>query len=398
MKTSFPGRSSNTARMQSTATRPRFRERFPTLVDSTYLVSHSMGAPPLAARDALDAYWQAWAKDGPEAWNAWMPALGDLADNLGAIFGAPPGSVSLAPNVSLLQAAIATTFDWKGTRNEVVFEDLQFPSVTYVWKAWERFGARVVRVPSDDGRTMSTERIVAAITEKTAVVVLSHAAYISGAMIDVPPIVARCREAGALFVLDAYQTTGIYPYDAVALDVDIVVGGSHKWLCGGPGCGFIYIKPERRAQLEPALTGWMAHESPFAFEPAPIRLAWNQHRWNSGTPTVPGYLVARAGHDTIREAGLPNIRAHNVRLTTMILALADERGIASPTPREPEKRTGWIGLDFPGAGRVCEQLIERRIFVDHRPGCGIRVSPHFYTTDEEIVRLFDALDELRPRA
>ncbi len=174
------------------------------------------------------------------------------------------------------------------------------------------------------------------------------------------------------------------------------MGGSHKWLCGGPGCGFIYIKPALRARLEPATTGWMAHESPFTFEPAPIRLAWNQHRWNTGTPTIPGYLVARAGHDTIREIGLGDVRAHNVRLTTKIAGLALERGFTVPTPLEPERRTGWIGLDFPGAQTVAQRLIERRIFVDYRPGCGIRVSPHFYTLDEEIDTLFGAIDELRP--
>jgi len=391
-----PNRSNPTA--MQTATAPRFRERFPTLADSTYLVSHSMGAPPLAARDALVEYWQEWAKDGPEAWNAWMPELEALADNLGKIFGAPAGSVSLAPNVSVLQAAIASSLDWRGARNEVIFEDLQFPSVTYVWKAWERFGAQVTRVPSDDGRTMSTERIVTAITEKTAVVVLSHAAYVSASVIDVPPIVARCREVGALFILDTYQTAGVYPFDVTALDVDIAVGGSHKWLCGGPGCGYIYVKSALRRKLEPSITGWMAHESPFAFEPAPIRLAWNQHRWNTGTPTVPGYLVARPGHDTILEAGLGNIRAHNIRLTTAIFGMADERGITSPTPREPTKRTGWVGLDFPGADRVTEALIAQRIFVDYRPGCGIRLSPHFYTSDDEIEGFFTALDALRKHA
>lgn len=381
--------------MLETTTRPRFRERFPTLESATYLVSHSMGAAPLGAKDALGTYWEAWAREGPEAWEAWLPEIAALADNLGSIFGAPAGSVSLGPNVSLLEAAIASTIDFRGERNEVVFEELMFPSVTYVWKAWERFGARAVCVPSEDGRTMSTDRLCSAITERTAVVALSHAAYVSGALIDVPAIVARCRETGALFVLDAYQTTGIYPYDARALDVDVVVGGSHKWLCGGPGCGFIYIKPELRERLAPAITGWMAHEAPFAFEPAPIRLTLGQHRWNSGTPTIPGYLAARAGHDTILAAGVPSIRVHNVRLTTRLAEAALERGLKVPTPLDPGKRTGWIGIDFPGADRATARLIERRIFVDYRPGCGIRVGPHFYTSDAEIDAFFTALDEIR---
>jgi kynureninase len=298
----------------------------------------------------------------------------------------------------VLQAAIASALDFTADRNEVVFEELQFPSVTYVWKAWEKFGARVVRVPSDDGRTVSADRMVSAIGERTAVVVVSHAAYISGAVIDVPALVARCREVGALFVLDCYQTAGVYPFDVTELDVDIAVGGSHKWLCGGPGCGYIYVKPSLLLQFEPTITGWMAHDAPFAFEPAPIRYATDVHRWNTGTPTIPGYLAAKPGHDLIREAGLANIRAHNVRLTTRLAEMALERDFIVPTPLDPNARGGWIGMDFPGSERVYRELLTRRVFVDYRPGCGIRVSPHVYTTDDEIETYFRTVDELRSHA
>jgi kynureninase len=242
---------------------------------------------------------------------------------------------------------------------------------------------------------MSTERICSAITERSALVVLSHAAYVSGSVIDVVAIGERCREMGALFVLDAYQTTGIYPYDVTRLPVDIVVGGSHKWLCGGPGCGFIYVRPDLRERLEPAVTGWMAHVDPFAFEPAPIRLAASPHRWNTGTPTIPGYVAARAGHDAILEVGVDSIRAHNLRLTDKLIEGAQLRGFSVPTPLEHENRTGWIGLDFPNADRATAALIERRVFVDYRPGCGIRVSPHFYTAEDEIDTFFRVLDEVR---
>jgi kynureninase len=378
-----------------TLTVPQLRERFPTLATSTYLVSHSMGAPPLGARAALDAYWSAWAADGPEAWESWLPDIAAIADNLGRIIGAPAGSVSLAPNVSLLQAAIGSAIDFAGDRREVVIEALQFPTVTYVWDAWRRFGAQVVEVPSDDGRSMSTDRLCSAITDRTAAVVLSHAAYISGSIIDVAAIGERCRETGAIFVLDTYQTTGVYPYDVAQLPVDVVVGGSHKWLCGGPGCGFIYVRPGLRDALAPAVTGWMAHSDPFAFEPAPIRLSKGAHRWNTGTPTVPGYVAARPGHDAILEIGIAAIRAHNLRLTDKLIEGADVRGFSVPTPLEHERRTGWIGLDFPGADRATSALIERRVFVDYRPGCGIRVSPHFYTSEEEIETFFHVLDEVR---
>jgi kynureninase len=380
-----------------TMTAPSLRDRFPTLGNATYLVSHSMGAPPTSVRDALVAYYDAWSAHGPEAWEAWLPDMTSLADNLGRIIGASPGTVSLVPNVSLAQAAIASALTYDGERNEIAIEALQFPTVGYVWKAWERFGARVVEIPSDDGQTMSTDRMCSAITERTAVVALSHAAYVSGALIDVAAIAARCRQTGALFVLDAYQTVGTYPVDVAALGIDVLVGGSHKWLCGGPGCGYVYVAPHVRERLAPAVTGWMGHAEPFAFEAAPIRLAAGTPRYNTGTPTIPGYLAARAGHDAILAVGVDAIRAHNVRLTTALLDGALERGFTVPTPYEPARRTGWIGMDFPGAARAVESLVARRVFVDYRPGCGIRVGPHFYSNDDDVAAFFEALDDVRAR-
>lgn len=370
------------------------RDRFPTLAGATYLVSHSMGAPPLASRESLERYWNAWATDGPEAWEAWLPELGEIAGGIAALLGAAPNTVSLVPNVSLGQAAIASALTFGPDRDGVVMEALQFPTVTYVWSAWQKYGARIVTVPSDDGRTMSTDRICSTIDERTAVVALSHAAYVSGSILEIDAIQARCHEVGAIFVLDTYQTTGIVPLDVSAQGIDVVVGGSHKWLCGGPGCGFLYVRPGLRDRLAPALTGWMAHAEPFAFAPAPITLARDTHRYNTGTPTMLGYLVARAGHDAIAEIGVPAIRAHNARLTTRIIEAALARGFTIPTPLEAERRTGWIGIDFPGADRATQALIDRRIFIDYRPGCGMRVGPHFYSTDEDIDVFFHALDEI----
>jgi kynureninase len=371
------------------------REQFPVLQSSTYLVSHSMGAAPLGARDALDAYWNGWATDGPEAWERWLPEIQHIADGIGAIVGAPPGSTFLGPNVSTLQAAIASCLNLRAPRNEVVYEALQFPSLTYVWKEWERFGAVCRVVASPDGRTIPTEDVLAAITERTAIAVLSHAYYVSGAIADVRTIQRHCRRVGALLCVDAYQTTGVYPYDVTAWDLDLVTGGSHKWLCGGPGCGWIYVKPALLERFRPAVTGWMAHASPFAFEPAPMRYAPTMYRFGNGTPAIPGYVVAKAGHDLIREVGVARIREHNVRLTTMLAEMARERGLRVNTPLQPQARTGWIGIDFDGAERACKALVSKRIFVDYRPGCGIRVSPHFYTADEEVERFFSAVDRLK---
>jgi len=377
------------------STQALHRDHFPILANSTYLVSHSMGAAPWRAKSALDTYWDEWAAEGPEAWEAWLPRIAEIADGIGSIIGAPAGSVFLGPNVSVLQAALATCIGFGSERNEVVYEALQFPSLTYVWREWERYGAVVRVIPSDDGRTIPTERILDSITEKTAIAVLSHAYYVSGAVAEVRAIQAHCREFGTLLCVDAYQTTGIYPYDVTQWDLDLVTGGSHKWLCGGPGCGWIYVKPSLLEYFRPAVTGWMAHARPFAFEPAPIEHAPTMYRFGNGTPTIPGYVVAKPGHDFIRDIGVGRIREHNIRLTTKLAAMALERGLRVNTPLEPAKRTGWIGIDFDGSDRVCRELIGRRVFVDYRPNCGIRVSPHFYTTDEEIDAFFKTLDALR---
>lgn len=378
-----------------TATRARFRERFPILENSTYLVSHSMGAAPLAAKDALDAYWNDWAQDGPEAWERWLPQIGTIADGIGELIGAPAGSMFLGPNVSVLQAALGSSLQFTPARNEVVYEALQFPSLTYVWTEFARYGAQIKVIPSDDGRTIATERITGAITEKTVIAVLSHAYYVSGALCDIAAVQAHCRKTGTLLMVDAYQTTGTYPYDVTEMDLDIVTGGSHKWLCGGPGCGWIYVKPSLHATFEPLVTGWMAHARPFAFEPAPMTWAPSMYRWGTGTPTIPGYVVAKPGHEIIKEAGIAAIREHNVRLTTQIAQRALERELTVNTPLDPTRRTGWIGIDFEGSEAVYKQLIDARVFVDYRPGCGIRVSPHFYTGDADIDAFFETLDRIR---
>ncbi len=373
-----------------------WRAQFPILASSIYLVSHSMGAAPLGARSALESYWDEWSADGPEAWERWLPRIAEIADGIGTIIGARAGTCFLGPNVSVLQAAIATCIDFDSNRNEVVYEALQFPSLTYVWREWERYGAVLRVVDSDDGRTIPTDRIVEAITEKTAIAVLSHAYYVSGAIADVRAIQDHCRAVGALLCVDAYQTTGVYPYDVTAWDLDLVTGGSHKWLCGASGCGWIYLKPSLLEEFRPAVTGWMAHARPFAFEPAPIAHAASMYRFGNGTPTIPGYMVAQPGHEIVAAIGVARIRERNVALTNKIAGMALERGMRVNSPLQAERRTGWIGIDFDGSERTCRRLIERRVFVDYRPGCGIRVGPHFYTTDDEIEEFFRILDSLSP--
>ena len=371
------------------------RDRFAGLERNTWLVSHSMGAPPLAARDALVRYHAQWADGGPEgAWPAWLDEARAIADGVGAIIGAPRGSVSLAPNVSLFQSALASSLDREPAATRSCTKRCSFPSLAYVWTAWERAGAKTVRVPTDDGRTIPTDRICSAITERTAVVVLSHAYYQSGVVIDVRTIAARAHEVGAIVVLDAYQTTGTYPYDVNALDVDVAVGGSHKWLCGGPGCGWMYVKPSLRRRSEPMVTGWFAHRDPFAFEPPPIDYANDSCAGRPARRRSPATSSRKPDTTSSARSGSTRFARTTCASRRALTDAALERGWRVTTPLDAERRTGWVGIDVPDGERVLHELIARRIYVDYRPGCGLRISAHFYTTDDDVARFLDAMDAI----
>jgi kynureninase len=295
-------------------------------------------------------------------------------------------------NVSVCQALILSCFDFAGGRNRIVYEGLNFPSVMYVYEAHRGLGAEVVTVPSDDGITVPLERYLAAIDERTLLVPLSHVIFKSGYIQDVPAIVRRAHEVGALVVADLYQSAGTVPVDVAAWDVDFATGGSVKWLCGGPGAGYLYVAPRLRPRLRPRLTGWMAHRAPFAFETGAIEYADDASRFLHGTPAVPALYAAQAGYDIVSTAGVEAIRAKSMRQVQLLVERARERGFRPHAPDRPEERGGMVILDVPHGQAVTRELLRREVIVDFRPGAGIRFSPHFYTTDDEIVR---ALDEAR---
>lgn len=376
----------------------RYRADYPILAATTYMNSNSMGAMPRAAEQALRDYADAWARDGVESWNHWIPLVDQVADAAARFIGAPPGQTILNQNVAFFQASIASCIDFSGPRNKVVVEALQFPNVLYVWERHRSLGARLELVQSDDGMTVPTERILAAIDETTAIVPISHGIYVSGALQDVAAICARAREVGALVMVDAYQTTGVVPIDVAAWGADIVVSGSHKWLCGGPGTAFMWMKPELRQRLQPRLTGWMGHQRPFAFEPAPIRYADNNWRFMGGTPSIPAYYVARAAYKNLLEIGVDRIRAHNLALSQILIDRALARGLTVHSPLDHERRTGFVAIDFPGSEAACARLIAESYKLDWRPGCGLRLGPHFYNTEEELHRLMDRVIQLAGRA
>lgn len=375
----------------------RYREDYPILADSVYMNSNSMGAMPRAARDATTDYLDAWQRQGVEAWTEWFSVIDDTADSVARFFGGTPGHTTLNQNVAFFQAAVASTIDWTTPRNKVVMTELQFPNVIYVWERYQALGARLHLVPSDDGVDVPTERILEAIDEQTAIVPISHAIYVSGALLDVEAICARARQVGAMVMVDVYQTLGVVPFDVQQWGADFVVGGSHKWLCGGPGTAFLYTRPDRMPALQPRTTGWMAHADPFAFEPAPIRYAERAWRLMGGTPSVPAYYVARAAYRNLHEVGLEQIRTHNLALCRMVIERAQAAGLRIHSPLDDARRTGFVAVDFPGSQRVSQQLVEERFKHDWRPGCGLRIGPHFYNTEDEVHRFMDRVIELAAR-
>jgi kynureninase len=363
-----------------------YRSQFPILEKTLYLINHSLGAMPQRVYDRMRDYAETWATRGIRAWaEGWWEMPLAVGDKVARIIGAAPGTVVMHQNVSICQAIILSCFDLTGRRNKIVYEGLNFPSVMYVYEAHARAaGARIITVPSDDGITINTQRMVDAIDEETLLVPISHVLFKSAYIQDVRAIVEKAHQVGALVVLDVYQSAGTVPFSVAELDVDFATGGSVKWLCGGPGAGFLYVRPELRTKLQPKVTGWAAHHAPFAFEPE-MSYADDAHRFLHGSPAIPALYAAESGYDLINEIGVERIRAKSMRQTARLIELADEQGWRVNAPRTSDQRGGSVILDVPHAGEVVRELAARDVLVDFRPGAGIRIGPHFFNTEDEVV-------------
>lgn len=367
------------------------RDQFPVLERCVYLNSNSTGAFPRSMRTTLDQYAATLEGWRDEVWESWWESLHAYADSVATFLGGPRGSVVTDVSLSSLLGRIGTCFDWRGPRNRVVTTDLEFPTVPFVWRAFARLGAEVVVVPSRDGVRIDEEDLVAAIDERTQLVCVSHASFATGALLDVAPIAERAQAVGALVALDAYQSIGCVPVDVRALDVDFVLGGAHKWLCGALDLGFLYVRPERLPELEPAASGWMAGEAPLTFEPQK-RYAATARRFASGTPAVLPTLLSQDGLDIVSGIGMDVIRAHSLRRTARIMDAADALDLEVATPRDDEARGGIVCLRGFDAARAVTQLRLKTIVVSHRRG--MRVAPHFYNTDDEVELFIEALGEV----
>jgi kynureninase len=376
-----------------------WRSRFPILERTNYLVTHSLGAMPRTVYAKLQSFADQWASRGVRAWGeGWWTSPVDVGNVLGRILNAEKDTVAMHQNVSVIQGLIASALDFSGERNKVVYTDQNFPSVMYVWEGMRRFGAEIECVPSPDSIGVPTAELVAAIDERTLIVPISHVCFRSSYLQDAKEICRRAREVGALVLLDTYQSLGTVPLDVEELGVDMVCGGSVKWLCGGPGAGYLYVRPGLMDQLEPRLTGWAAHADPFAFELGEQRYAHGPRRLLHGSPAVASLMHATAGYEVIHEVGVDAIRRWSVALTEELRADMLDRGFAVTSPADPDKRGGTltIGLDEDENGPAfVAALAERNILVDHRPEAGIRVSPHFYTRREELREFAEVMSKLR---
>jgi kynureninase len=375
----------NPARNQQRDQLLAFRDEFPILEKTNYLVSNSLGPMPRTVPEKLAEYARDWGELGVKAWTrGWWEKPVDVGNEIAPLMNAGDGEVVMMPNVTIAQTAVLSSIDFPKGRDTVVMTELDFPSVRYAYAEMaERFGARVVVVRSEDGLSIDQEKLLAAIDERTRVVAVSHVLFRSAFLMDVDAICRRAHEMGALVSLDSFHAVGIVPVDVKRSNVDFLTGGVLKWLCGGPGGCFLYVSPAVRDQLKPALTGWQAHARPFAFEET-MEYTSGAFRWLNGTPVIPALYAAAEGPKILRRAGITAIREKSIRLTSRLIQLADECGYAVNAPRDPAQRGGTVAVDVPHAYEVTQHLLSQNILVDYRVGAGIRIAPHFFTREEEL--------------
>jgi len=374
----------------------KWRAEFPILKKkAAYLINNSLGAMPRKVYDDLKAYADLWAEEGVVAWKRWLPMVVETAEMIGKIINAPRGTMIMHQNVSTLTSILVSALEFTPKRNKVVLTELNFPSIVYNWMAQQRRGARVHRVRSQDGLTIATEDLLKAIDGSTVAVSLDLVLFRSSALLDVAPVIDAAHRHGAVVILDCYQATGAVPIDVQSLGVDFLIGGSVKWLCGGSGAAYLYARDDLIEKYQPTATGWFSDKRPFDFRVGEIDYAADAHRFMGGTPSVPALYAARAGYEIIQRVGVPAIREKSMRQTALLVELAREQGLRVNTPLQPERRGGTVCVDFEFSEDASLRLIERGFVIDWRPNAGIRISPHFYNSDEECRAIMDEIRNLR---
>jgi kynureninase len=366
----------------------RWREEFPILARSVYMISNSLGAMPRQTRANLAEYADTWATRGVRGWEErWWEMPAEVGDKIARVIGAPAGTVSMHENVTTAHLVALSCLRPSGARRRILCSAMDFPSMIYLFRAQQAAGFELRVVPAEDDLTVSTERMLDAIDDTTAVVAFSHVLFRTSYIMDAHAIVQRARQAGAATILDTYQSAGIIPVDVASIGADFAVGGCLKWLCGGPGNAFLYTRPDVLKDAKPSFTGWLSQEHPFDFDTEDGAMRGDAMHMMNGTPSIPAYYAALAGLDIINAVGVDRIRDASRRMTARLLALVDEYGFTSAASRDPERLAGTVAVNVPDALRVSRTLKARDFIVDYRPPVGIRISPHFYNTMEEIDRV-----------
>ncbi len=378
------------------------RKEFPILARCVYLISNSLGAVPRKAGQDLHRFYRMWAEEGVSAWEKeWWDKPRRVGNQVASLLGAGEDEVSMMPSATLCHwVALSTLFLHQNTRrNKVVVTDHDFPSILYAVSKIAGFMNWRVEVLSSGGRPgIDGEALLEKVDEETLFVATSHVYFKSGYVQDIGRIASRARETGALTLIDGYHAAGVIPVDVKALDVDFYVGGCLKWLCGGPGNAFLYVRPGLAEQLQPQLTGWFAHQEPFSFSKEMV-YSRNSYRFMSGTPPIPSLYAAQAGLEFIGKIGIQQIREKSLSLTGLVIENARANGFSLFTPENQRERGGAVSISIPHAYSLKQALQKRGVKVDFRKGDSrepdvIRVGPHFYTTSEEITILFETINAI----
>jgi selenocysteine lyase/cysteine desulfurase len=363
------------------------RAEFPLLDRYIYLNACSLGPLPRAGRAALDRYAQDWDEKGTPVWfSDWLPLLARFRERVAELLQAPAGSTAIAPSVSVALTTLATGLPLPPGRNKVLIGELDFPTIGHQWLS--RPGFEVEFVPCRDGMTIPPSAFAERIDSQTALVATTHLFYTTGYVQDVRAIADAAHAAGALCLIDGYQTCGCVPLDVEAMDCDAFVGGGLKWLSGGPGNAFLYVRPELIPQVRPQGTGWFATRDPFSFTLQELVFADDARRLETGTWAMPSHYAGLAGLELILEVGVANIQERLRDLTDRVLERCDEAGVRTFTPRERERRCGIVTLECEHPEEVEAKLHAAGVIVDSRPG-RIRLSPHWCVAEEELERGMD---------
>jgi selenocysteine lyase/cysteine desulfurase len=365
-----------------------WRAEFPILERTTYLNSCSLGALSQRALARINTFHEEWHTFGASAWyETWLGRLAELRTRVGSMIGAQEGEIALAASTSAALSVLGSSFDYS-KRNRVIVAELDFPTVAYQWMV--RPGVEVVRIPSDDGVSIDPERMAAAIDDRTAIVSISHVFFATGAIQEMQPIAEAARRHGAFFIIDAYQSAGQVPIDVEALGADALVTGPLKWLLGGPGLAYVYVRDEWLHTLHPTITGWFAARAQFDFDIHGFEFKEDARRFELGTPALPTVHSALGGQDIIDQIGVVPIRERNSDLTEHLLVRLEAAGLRFRGAADANARSALVMIPHDEPAAAVQRLADQDIIVDYRPGY-VRVSPHFYNTHDELDRLVDVL-------